>query len=75
MVAADVLGPLFRVRGHRPGEEASDGSMEVREPSFVSSPEDDGRNADVRCAQRIHNPVSLPSADRDPATNFDRGGL
>jgi hypothetical protein len=30
----DVLGPLFRLRGHRPGEEAIDGSMEVREPSF-----------------------------------------
>lgn len=36
-------------------------------------PEDDVRNKDVRCAERIHNPVSLPSADQDPATNFDSG--
>ena len=35
------------------------------------------RYAALRCAKEsiIHNPVSLPSANQDPATNFDSGGL
>jgi hypothetical protein len=71
-----AVNPRALLRDVSPKPVARRGTTEPQPVAdIVSSPEDDVRTADVRCAQRIHNPVSLPSADQDPATNFDRGGL